>query len=270
MLMYQLLSGRNAVSDRFYRALYAVLLTEGGTGAAGEPQQHCAGYGADAIRIQQGLKWGRACIYYTGHCAASLRRPVLLFPWLLSGCSLGHAICQVQGHVFQNYACLCRLLAGPYWLMGETAKISGRFGIHTIALSPTLASLLPCIVTAAAAVAAAHCPVFPALSGVRAPQFLSLMVKAMKADASIKRLAAFAKRLLQVGNRPSLAVVAAGARAESLCAAWCLTCRLVLGEACATSRRCIKPPCRSSAKVKTSGHSMLRQVCAVVGAVNLV
>lgn len=36
MLMYQLLSGRNAISDRFYRALYAVLLTEGATGAAGE------------------------------------------------------------------------------------------------------------------------------------------------------------------------------------------------------------------------------------------
>jgi ribosome biogenesis protein MAK21 len=35
MLMHQLLSGRNAVSDRFYRALYAVLLTEGARGAAG-------------------------------------------------------------------------------------------------------------------------------------------------------------------------------------------------------------------------------------------
>lgn len=33
--MYQLLSGRNAISDRFYRALYAVLLTEGARGAAG-------------------------------------------------------------------------------------------------------------------------------------------------------------------------------------------------------------------------------------------
>jgi hypothetical protein len=37
MLMYQLLAGRNAVSERYYRALYAVLLTEGATGAAGEP-----------------------------------------------------------------------------------------------------------------------------------------------------------------------------------------------------------------------------------------
>lgn len=36
MLMYQLLAGRNAVSERYYRALYAVLLTEGATGAAGE------------------------------------------------------------------------------------------------------------------------------------------------------------------------------------------------------------------------------------------
>lgn len=36
MLMYQLLAGRNAVSERFYRALYTVLLTEGATGAAGE------------------------------------------------------------------------------------------------------------------------------------------------------------------------------------------------------------------------------------------
>jgi hypothetical protein len=36
MLMHQLLSGRNAVSDRFYRALYAVLLAEGARGAAGE------------------------------------------------------------------------------------------------------------------------------------------------------------------------------------------------------------------------------------------
>jgi hypothetical protein len=35
MLVYQLLSGRNAVSDRFYRALYAVLLSEGARGAAG-------------------------------------------------------------------------------------------------------------------------------------------------------------------------------------------------------------------------------------------
>jgi hypothetical protein len=35
MLMHQLLSGRNAVSDRFYRALYAVLLAEGARGAAG-------------------------------------------------------------------------------------------------------------------------------------------------------------------------------------------------------------------------------------------
>jgi hypothetical protein len=36
MLMHQLLSGRNAVSERFYRALYAVLLAEGARGAAGE------------------------------------------------------------------------------------------------------------------------------------------------------------------------------------------------------------------------------------------
>lgn len=36
-------------------------------------------------------------------------------------------------------------------------------------------------------------------AGVRGPQFLSLLVKSMKGDASIKRVAAFAKRLLQVG-----------------------------------------------------------------------
>ena len=35
MLMYQLLAGRNAVSERYYRALYTVLLTEGARGAAG-------------------------------------------------------------------------------------------------------------------------------------------------------------------------------------------------------------------------------------------
>jgi hypothetical protein len=37
------------------------------------------------------------------------------------------------------------------------------------------------------------------IPGVRGPQFLSLLVKSMKGDASIKRVAAFAKRLLQVG-----------------------------------------------------------------------
>jgi hypothetical protein len=36
MLMYQLLAGRNAVSERYYRALYTVLLTEGARGAAGD------------------------------------------------------------------------------------------------------------------------------------------------------------------------------------------------------------------------------------------
>jgi hypothetical protein len=36
------------------------------------------------------------------------------------------------------------------------------------------------------------------ISGVRGPQFLSLLVKSMKGDASIKRVAAFTKRLLQV------------------------------------------------------------------------
>ena len=43
----------------------------------------------------------------------------------------------------------------------------------------------------------------PRASGVRAPQFLSLLFKAMKADVSVKRVAAFCKRLLQV--RESLA-----------------------------------------------------------------
>jgi ribosome biogenesis protein MAK21 len=37
-------------------------------------------------------------------------------------------------------------------------------------------------------------------AGARAPQFMSLLVKAMKADVSVKRVAAFAKRLLQVGT----------------------------------------------------------------------
>lgn len=37
-------------------------------------------------------------------------------------------------------------------------------------------------------------------TGVRAPQFMSLLVKAMRSDVSIKRVAAFAKRLLQVIN----------------------------------------------------------------------
>jgi hypothetical protein len=35
-------------------------------------------------------------------------------------------------------------------------------------------------------------------AGARAPQFMALLVKAMKADVSVKRVAAFAKRLLQV------------------------------------------------------------------------
>eukprot|EP00878_Enallax_costatus_P023419 GHUV01024910.1.p1 GENE.GHUV01024910.1~~GHUV01024910.1.p1 ORF type:complete len:221 (+),score=30.96 GHUV01024910.1:653-1315(+) len=42
---------------------------------------------------------------------------------------------------------------------------------------------------------AAQRNVFP---GVRAPQFMSLLVKAMRSDVSIKRVAAFCKRLLQV------------------------------------------------------------------------
>jgi hypothetical protein len=46
MLMYQLLAGRNAVSERFYRALYTVLLTEGATGAAGEGHVMHMGGGA--------------------------------------------------------------------------------------------------------------------------------------------------------------------------------------------------------------------------------
>jgi len=53
--MYQLLSGRNAISDRFYRALYAVLLTEGATGAAGEPGQdrtpYCCGGGCWGVGL---------------------------------------------------------------------------------------------------------------------------------------------------------------------------------------------------------------------------
>ena len=40
MLMHQLLSGRSAVSDRYYRALYAVLLSEGARGAAAVPYTH--------------------------------------------------------------------------------------------------------------------------------------------------------------------------------------------------------------------------------------
>jgi hypothetical protein len=41
----------------------------------------------------------------------------------------------------------------------------------------------------------------PVASGSRSSMFLSLLFKAMKADVSAKRCAAFAKRLLQVGRR---------------------------------------------------------------------
>jgi hypothetical protein len=46
--------------------------------------------------------------------------------------------------------------------------------------------------------------------GVRAPQFLSLLVKAMRTDVSVKRVAAFAKRLLQVGKVQVVVVVVVG------------------------------------------------------------
>jgi hypothetical protein len=53
MLMYQLLAGRNAVSERYYRALYAVLLTEGATGAAGER----AAWGAEVHKVLLRTAW---------------------------------------------------------------------------------------------------------------------------------------------------------------------------------------------------------------------
>ena len=37
MLMYQLMSARAAISDRFYRALYAVLLSDGPTTSSRAP-----------------------------------------------------------------------------------------------------------------------------------------------------------------------------------------------------------------------------------------
>lgn len=40
----------------------------------------------------------------------------------------------------------------------------------------------------------------PRSSSGRAPQFMSLLFKALKADVSAKRVAAFVKRLLQVGG----------------------------------------------------------------------
>ncbi len=50
----------------------------------------------------------------------------------------------------------------------------------------------------------------PVASGGRASMFLSLLFKAMKADVSARRCAAFAKRLLQVRAAPAGALVVQG------------------------------------------------------------
>lgn len=86
------------------------------------------------------------------------------------------------------------------WHCRPAAPVSGSMVLpfpllHVVAWShrpspPT--PFTPCVTTTSI------CMWRAVLSGVRGPQFLSLLVKSMKGDASIKRVAAFSKRLLQV------------------------------------------------------------------------